>query len=190
MQITNVTRITGELNKKFQKIHFRYRKLPFVICLNFFGVIIIALIFLLDLDKLLDFQDLGFIAIGIVAMLNILFFVTLIVSSRKVNKVLDQDIGTNFYDFCDSAIKIKTQSKNVSGDSIFSYDVIASVLVSQRFIALFLNKTEAFIVDANGYSSGSAEELMNLLYQNVNSKKIKVCKWKNKQHISSQSTQY
>lgn len=168
MIIKNTTKHTKELNTAFQKAHFIKTVLPFQIWITVIFLVLGGLSFIGDVE-------LGCYVFGGVVLFNTLLPLMVVFTQKRVDKSFNSLHGglTNSYEFNETGIKIDTISSSISSNAVHAYSLITSVLVSDKFIALYISKSNAFIIDPDGFTSGSHQELVNLLKQKIDPGKVK-----------------
>lgn len=169
MEIRNVTTLSKEINREFQKVHFKKRGMPFIVVFNLIILALAILMFVCD-----DFE-LGAYFIFIIIIFDLAMVLITLLATRIMNKSYKilQESPVEAYTFTDDEVKVETRSASTSSTSTFKYSVIHSVLLAKNFVALYINKMQALVIDNNGYVSGTREELIELFKTKLDAKKIK-----------------
>lgn len=171
MEIKNVTKYSEELNKIFQKLNFK-RLLPLQLICSAVLAVCAVIAFVMD-----DIEN-GIFSIFMMVFFNGLVYFSFLIARKLVNKSnrLMQEAPTQSYVFRENEIEIQMQSASASSTSTLSYGLVSSVIISKRITLMFINKVQAYIIDNEGFLSGSREEFIDLLKRKVDVKKIKTLK--------------
>ena len=125
------------------------------------GVLALALIILAFTiqDGRVVLKSIPFLVIGCavfpfyVVLLEIIFL--------KQNK--NFQTTTLDYTFTENKLLVVGQSASTNEKTELTYESLAKVRQTKKYIYLYINKVSALVVDKNGFSLGSSEKVMNLL---------------------------
>lgn len=173
MEVVNTTKITKELNSTFQKIHFRKNGLLFSLVTTpiFFAFAAIFFVFYFVLSYEVLYFAIFFAAFPI--LFNLFLIIAFLKATKKGNELVEKESPANTYVFTENEIKIESKMNTGSSNSVHSYDYIQAAILSKTIFLLYIDKMHAFLVDVNGFTSGSCEELIALLATKLDAKKIK-----------------
>jgi len=169
MEIKNTTKLTKEISRTFLIAHYKKTILPITyITLIVFG----ALSAIRILEK--EYET-AFILFAFAVGINLFLWLVVVISQKSVNKsyLLIQQEPTYAYTFFENEFKIEETSANSSSDTTYQYNLLNSVLITDKLIALYINKINALVIDNAGFTVGTREDLINLLKQKIAQKKIK-----------------
>ena len=168
MNIENKTKHTIELDRAFQKIHYRLSLFPFQIGF-FITLVVIAVLGFIDNN--IDF-GIFILAIAIISNLLIIWIYKLSIKKANSSYKIMQERPLNHYVFGEEEVKIESTATSASSSTVLAYSTIHLVVVTDKLIVLYLNKVLAYLVDNNGYFSGSRDELVELLKRKVTKLKV------------------
>jgi len=166
--VQNVTRMTKEISREFQKVHYRMRIMRFQII---FTVLFIAG------SGICFWQDMLGTAIALVSLagiVNLTFGIMYLLIARRYNKAYDNACAPVFiYDFYESTMNAEFMHEGRTSSTSYSYKALFGVAVTSKIILLFVNNVRAFVLDKNGFSRGTCDEFLNRLRQQLPPNRIK-----------------
>ena len=155
----------------FKKANPKKRMIFWLIAYLFFSAVIIAEIILLDADTVL-FVLLAFIFLWF--LLGCYFYFLLPKKQYKALGKMKEIV--NEYVFGDEVIGLNSIGDGYNGDGEIEYDLIYKVMETSKYIFIFLNKTQTYIVNKSTITGGTVEELKNKLSSYVGDNYI-TCKY-------------
>lgn len=169
VMIKNKTIYTKEKFLNFQKYHYFHQIKIIRIIFSLFGIffLILSILGFTWKDYIFSFIELFF---GLFLLIE---FNTPIIPILQANIILKSDsmiIGMeNTFVFYDQYIEVV----NSRSTSKIPYEEIYCYKENKDFFYIYLNKMSALLVEKEGITEGSLEELSKLLQQKINDKKNK-----------------
>ena len=167
----NVTRLTREILRDFQKVHYRMRIMRFQIV---FTILFAAAAGFCFWKGMLS-AGIGISAV--VVFFNLSFLVIYLLISRRYSKAFDnanaREVPIFIYEFYENTMTADAMINNDRQYTSYSYNALHGVAITGKIIMLFVTNTKAFIVDRNGFSDGICDEFINTLRRQVPSNRIK-----------------
>ena len=76
------------------------------------------------------------------------------------------------YEFYDDGYKIDTELRTGKESSELSYETITKVLSSKKDIYLYISANQAYVVDKNAFTLGTAEDFLNFIELKIEARKF------------------
>ncbi len=92
------------------------------------------------------------------------------------NKMVEFRNLENEFTFLDDSLKIISKNGKYTGEAEFKYSILPKVIENSKYILVYQNKSQAYIVDKSTIEGGTVEELRNVLQAKINGKYI-ICKY-------------
>lgn len=176
MEIKASSKYDWETIKEFNKFHNFTKVKALNIGLIILEVVCALLFLLVAAIDILDFETIMIYVL--LLFINImLVFVRFILPKiqYKQNKMLHGVV--NEATFKENEILIEQRGENTCGTTTIKYDAVWRVYETKRFIYLYVNSRQAYIVDKSAVEGGTADELRAFLVKTVGMSKYKLkCK--------------
>jgi len=168
MQIRNVTKFTKEVGREYHKVHYRMRIMRFQIIFTLLFLIGSAIFFWKGM------LSTGIVFASLTVALNLLLGGIYFFTILRHRKAFDFDKAPTFiYDFYENTMNAEFVHESQTACTSYSYKALFGVAITKKIILLFASPVKAFILDKEGFSSGTCEEFINILKQQLPPNRIK-----------------
>lgn len=117
------------------------------------------------------------ICVGIALPVFYMFFTRAMIERALKNSPLIQNETTQIFRFASDRMMANESSRYVTAqDTQISYDAIVKAEEREEAFYLFIGKSQAYILDAKGFTMGSRRELHYFLLDKLGDKKFKYLK--------------
>lgn len=159
---------TIESYKAFQKL--LYKKIKILSYITSFILVILGVILIY-----FGFFGYSYVVLGVALPIFIHVFTRYIENeSIKKNSLLMQSVSQTFH-FREDRVKLHQTSIVSTFEDEYFYNELVSVYKNKKYYFLFVTRTQAFIVDKEGFISGNEKELDELLKNVLKEKFINKC---------------
>lgn len=167
-EIKNTTEYTEDLYREFNRIHYiKNTKKQHTILLAIATYFILAIICIMVVSSFYnEFRSIGY---GYILIFIISIIISIIVansniipdkSTKAILKQKNSFIGfVNEFIFTEDSIQVKNQ-QSISN---FRYNQIYECIETNKFVFIYLDKMQAFLIDKSGTEDQREKELINLL---------------------------
>ncbi|MBE7064399.1 MAG: hypothetical protein E7384_01085 [Ruminococcaceae bacterium] len=121
-------------------------------------VVIIFVMFLFGISK-----TMLVLLIGIIIMFGISLFMYYVMPKIQYNSLGKMQNVENEFTFYDDYLRATSNTDGINGESKMKYCMIEKVIEKPRYIYIYQNKRQAFIVDKTTITGGTVEDIRNLL---------------------------
>lgn len=143
--------------------------------IGIFAFIMAGLLIVLTLVNK-DYNEL-FFALFLTVILTLVFCLLFIflpkLAYKNNQKLLNETIR---YTFNTEVFSINAETKCIKASEIIKYPFLYKVYDFNDYIYMFVNFNNGYIVDKSKFENGTAEELINILKQQLPSNKYIICK--------------
>ena len=112
----------------------------------------------------------------IVVVLLLEYFMYFISPKIQYNSLANMKDIVNEYVFTEESMLVVSKGEDYNSQGEIKYSVLVKMCETSRYLFLFQNKAQAFIVDKNTIRDGSIEEVREMIKSQMNGKYI-LCKY-------------
>lgn len=155
----------------FRKNDPRKRIKSWTILYAILFLVLIAELFWVGMD-----DTLILLLVCIIVILLLEYFMYFILPKIQYNSLAQMKDIVNEYVFTEESMQVVSKGENYHSQGEIKYSVLVKMCETSRYLFIFQNKSQAFIVDKNTIKDGSIEELREKITSQMSGKYI-LCKY-------------
>ncbi len=146
----------------------------------FILLLIIGIIFLLK-EIIIGFSQgiesmSGLIIIAALCWIYLSVFMYWLMPKKQYKALCKMENMVNEYTFCDNVIKVTSINATYNGGAEIKYSMIPKVIETSKYLFVFQNKNQAFVVDKSTITDGTVDDIRAKLAPMLGKKYIR-CKY-------------
>lgn len=142
------------------------------------NIMFACLLMLLMIEMIIFGVDVQLIVLLILDALLFAFncFIYFIMPKIQFNALQQMKNIENHYIFSDDIITVTSKNENYTGETQLNYSIICKVIENSKYVYIFHNKNQVFMVDKSSIVNGTMEDIKAKILPFVKNKYI-ICKY-------------